>query len=353
MSILMPALTPILVVVDASVDNYQDLIAGVASEATVLVLDPSRDGIEQIAQAISASTATSVHIVSHGSPGCLSLGNSQLNRETLERYASELQTWQVSSLLVYGCNVAAGDAGAEFIAKLRQLTGAEIAASTTLVGNAELGGNWDLDASTSPMAKELAFEAATLAAYVGVLTAVPTTTLGFAGDPLIGEDFTFTVTFENTGNPGDAGFGPFVNLILDTTGADGAGVETDDGITFNGATVFGAPVTSFEVVFNAGGTAEHPLAVDTNGDPIVLNAAAFGAEPGDTLVVLQLPFSSIVPGQPPAEIEVSANISNLADASTSLNIVAQGGFQFGNDATDNPTTDPSILGASEPGSVSP
>jgi hypothetical protein len=47
--------------------------------------------------------------------------------------------------LLYGCNVAAGDSGAEFIEKLHQLTGANIAASARLTGNVALGGDWELE----------------------------------------------------------------------------------------------------------------------------------------------------------------------------------------------------------------
>ncbi len=55
-------------------------------------------------------------------------------------------------LLIYGCNVAAGDTGAELIAKLKQLTGAEIAASTTRTGNIAQGGNWELEYQTGTIA---------------------------------------------------------------------------------------------------------------------------------------------------------------------------------------------------------
>ncbi|OYD89443.1 hypothetical protein CDG77_18920 [Nostoc sp. 'Peltigera membranacea cyanobiont' 213] len=60
---------------------------------------------------------------------------------TLQCYTQELQTWSshlcVSpSLLLSGCNVAAGDAGEEFIQKLHKLTTASIAASGNLTGNA-------------------------------------------------------------------------------------------------------------------------------------------------------------------------------------------------------------------------
>ncbi|MFM6048589.1 MAG: DUF4347 domain-containing protein, partial [Dolichospermum sp.] len=85
-----------------------------------------------------------IHILSHGAPGCLYLGNSQLNLTNIHNYNQQLQQWP-QNILLYGCNVAAGDAGTEFIHKLHQITNATISASTTKTGNAALGGNWQLE----------------------------------------------------------------------------------------------------------------------------------------------------------------------------------------------------------------
>ena len=49
-----------------------------------------------------------------------------------------------------------GGAGEEFIAQLRKITGAEIAASTTPIGNKAKGGNWELDFASNASSK-LAF----------------------------------------------------------------------------------------------------------------------------------------------------------------------------------------------------
>ncbi|GAB4366722.1 MAG: hypothetical protein Kow00121_04420 [Elainellaceae cyanobacterium] len=135
-----------LVVIDPNVADYQMLVAGVVSGAKILILDAEQDGIEQISQALQQPVST-LHLVSHGRPGCIDLGNTQLSLATLDRYAWELQGWfsqstSTPSLLIYGCNVAAGDTGAEFIRKVHQLTGATVYAATHPVGN----GCWDLDA---------------------------------------------------------------------------------------------------------------------------------------------------------------------------------------------------------------
>jgi Ca2+-binding RTX toxin-like protein len=158
-----------LVLIDTSVENYQSLVEGVIPGVEVIILDPTQDGIEQITAAVIRHGATALHLVSHGSPGCLYLGSTQLSLDTLDRYLPQLQQWgNLSSLVLYGCNVAAGDAGEEFIDRLHRLTGAEISASRSRTGSAHLGGNWQLEVNTGSFAA-IAFAAATLDNYVGVL----------------------------------------------------------------------------------------------------------------------------------------------------------------------------------------
>jgi large repetitive protein len=158
-------------------------------------------------------------------------------------------------------------------------------------------------------------------------------------DPLIGETLVFPVTFDNTGTA--TGYGPFIDLVLPATGADGAGAAVDDGITFVSATYLGQPVTSVVLTFNGAGQATHPYAVNASGVPLVVT----GGTPGDQLVVLQLPFGSFTTTQPSAALQVTTTLSNLADLGTPLNIRARAGFQYGADPLNNPPADPSIVGA--------
>ena len=161
-----------VVFIDAGVENYQQLADGVISTAEVFVLDAVVDGIEQIGQVLQQrQDIDAVHIVSHGAPGCLYLGNTQLSLDTFNRYATQLQQWDVANLLLYGCHVAAGDAGEEFVEKLHRLTGANIAASNTPTGNAALGGNWQLEVVLGQQQPLLAFQPSVMGAYEGILPA--------------------------------------------------------------------------------------------------------------------------------------------------------------------------------------
>lgn len=177
----------VLIFIDTTVDNYEDLARGIVPGTQVILLNPKQDGVEQITQILSdralqsnAPQIQTLHLVSHGSPGCLYLGNTQLNLETLDRYRDHLQQWgnalsQDGEILIYGCNVAASTNFVRttpltpFIQHLHYLTGVHIAASATPVGNQKLGGNWQLEVRTGQMTSPLAFEEATQQAYAGVL----------------------------------------------------------------------------------------------------------------------------------------------------------------------------------------
>ncbi|MEG4321123.1 MULTISPECIES: DUF4347 domain-containing protein, partial [unclassified Microcoleus] len=165
-----------IVFIDAQIVDCQRLAAGVSAGTEVIILDATKDGISQITEELgNRRDISGVHIVSHGAPGCVYLGNAQLSLDTLSKYAQQLQQWFVAgesaspSLFLYGCQVAAGDAGTEFIAKLRTLIGANIAASANLTGNAALGGDWELEVALGEGKFASAFTPETMANYAFVL----------------------------------------------------------------------------------------------------------------------------------------------------------------------------------------
>ena len=170
-----------IVFIDASLSDYHTLQTGIIESVKTVIISPEQDGIEQISQILQQHPQiTTIHILSHGAPGCLYLGNSQLNLTNIHNYTQQLQHWQPQNILLYGCNVAAGDAGAEFIDKLHQITNATISASTTKTGNAALGGNWQLEVNipvtdvetfhgtSLPYLPNIVFNADTLTSYQGV-----------------------------------------------------------------------------------------------------------------------------------------------------------------------------------------
>jgi hypothetical protein len=99
----------------------------------------------------------------------------------------------------------------------------------------------------------------------------------------IGGQAQFTVTFDNTANPGNdnIGYAPFIDLVLPKRGADGVAPGTppsldptqpndDDGVTFASASYLGIPLSATVLVFDANGNATHPLLRDANNNPVVV-----------------------------------------------------------------------------------
>ncbi|MGC1377498.1 MAG: hypothetical protein WA821_14795, partial [Anaerolineales bacterium] len=169
------------------------------------------------------------------------------------------------------------------------------------------------------------------------LAAAPAISLGGVGDVLIGEDFSFSVSFKNTGS--NPGYGPFVDVVLPTNGADGNyNNDVPDGIEFISASVIGytfntAQATLSEQTFPGSGgvtCVSHPWARQQNGQFVQVCGPA-----GDTLVSMHLPLGAFSPGQPAITVTVKAKLSNLADLDAPLAIRARGGFLYGNDALDD------------------
>lgn len=115
------------------------------------IIDSTRDGLTQVSETLSQySNVSSVHIISHGQPGSLQLGNSQLDSEVLFRRAGEFAKWRWSlsedaDILIYGCDLASTASGREFVDGLAALCDCDVAASDDLTGHASLGGDWELE----------------------------------------------------------------------------------------------------------------------------------------------------------------------------------------------------------------
>ncbi|MEG3897981.1 MULTISPECIES: DUF4347 domain-containing protein [unclassified Microcoleus] len=175
--------------IDSAVPESQTLTNGINPEIEVIQLDASRSGVEQIAEALQNRSVSAIHIISHGSPSCLQLGSSNLNADSIESDAISLQQWFATpisaensqfpspsaeqiqpEILLYGCQVAAGDTGMAFVKRLSELTGASVAASQNLTGSAAKGGDWELEIKTGKIKTPLALKPEVLAAYSHVLS---------------------------------------------------------------------------------------------------------------------------------------------------------------------------------------
>jgi hypothetical protein len=237
-----------LLIIDPSINNYQQLVDGTDSSTSMMVLDPTQDGVEQITTALRFYSAVQqIHLICHGAPGVIYLGNGELSLSNCDRYSQQLKTWSPSQLFLYGCNVAAGDAGAEFLEKLYRLTGSAIAASTHLVGHQTLGGSWDLDQSIGEISAESIIVAATQESYVGTFPA----SFGTPTNTASGGNFPRGLATGDIDNDGDVDL-----VIANETGNNVSLLKNNGNGTFATATTF-----------STGGNSPHPIALaDFNSD---------------------------------------------------------------------------------------
>ena len=153
-----------------NLSDYEKLTSSNEGSQTY-VLDASKDVLSQMADILKDySNLDAIHLFSHGSDGSLDLGSTSLNSYTLAENASVLSSIGASlsedgDMLLYGCNVAQGQTGVEFINKLAQATAADIAASDDLTGSSALGGDWVLESASGTIEAPVM----NLLAYTGIL----------------------------------------------------------------------------------------------------------------------------------------------------------------------------------------
>ncbi|WP_449419453.1 DUF4347 domain-containing protein [Phormidium nigroviride] len=209
-----------IIFIDSSVEDYQILAQNAAQGSKVVILDDQSSAIAQITQSLAGeSDLEALHIISHGSEGSITLGTEVINGSGIEALGDRLKQWvksltKTGDILLYGCNVAAGEIGKKFVKKLSEITGAGVAASNNLTGAAALGGDWNLEVRFG----EVETQPLNFANYGYTLPATITNVTSSLADGtyLPGQVVPITVTFSEPVNVSSAP--GFPGLILNTGG---------------------------------------------------------------------------------------------------------------------------------------
>jgi len=289
-----------IVFADSQVTDWASLTETVNPDTEVIILKGDRDGIEQIGETLKQrKNIAAVHILSHGAAASLQLGGTELNLSNIESYRNYLETWfalpaaEANSnssitakpeILLYGCNVAATEAGVAFVQRLSQLTGANIAASDNLTGSAALGGDWVLEVTTGKIETPLAFSAEAREAYSGVLVA----TFGELRDAItlanaLPNADTIAITGNITFGPGQVL--PRISTPITFTGGGFAlnlgnnrGFFIDSAttpVTFSNLTITGGISTGAAGTGGGGGAAGMGGALFINSGTVTVNSVTF------------------------------------------------------------------------------
>ncbi|WP_052085000.1 Ig-like domain-containing protein, partial [Comamonas testosteroni] len=251
-----------VVFVDNRVQDYQQLISGLKPGTEVVVLDSSKDGLQQIADYLDGRSGIDVvHVLSHGDTGKVQLGNLWLDSQNLASHSQALASLGKAlnadgDILLYGCEIGADGAGRDFIESLAKSTGADVAASTNLTGAQSRGGDWVLETSTGSIEAALPFALADVRDYDGVLGAPVSGTTDFGSG---GNDTTLASGPGNLGVTAQNARGSGWDVTVTTTTATNISIaagdlyfNTGDGIYYADSNFDGEPLQSFKVASNSG-----------------------------------------------------------------------------------------------------
>jgi len=230
-------MTKQIIFVDSSVQDYQSLINN-ADDTQIVILNKNLSGIEQITNTLAnQKDISALHILSHGSEGSLNLSTEALNSNNIEKFSPQIKQWgkaltQNADILLYGCEVAKGETGQNFLKRR----------------STELGGDWKLEVQTGDIKATIPFNAKALNTYSGIL--------GFAPK----------VDFSTGFNPQSVSIGDFNGdgkLDLATANFNDNTASILLNTTANGATT---PTFATKVDFTTGSTPRSVSIGDFNGD---------------------------------------------------------------------------------------
>ncbi len=160
-----------LVVIDSQVRDLEIIFKALLPGSIGSKIEPNEQAIDKITELLSQTGAKRLAIVAHGEAGAIEIGSNPLDLAHIQTRSGVMQEWSIDEISLYSCEVGKGDRGELFIRQLGEITGANIAASTTKVGSTQLGGSWDLQLKTGKVTPNLIFQQEVLLEYPAVLKA--------------------------------------------------------------------------------------------------------------------------------------------------------------------------------------
>lgn len=188
-----------VVFIDTSVADYKTLEAAVKPGIEIEEVDGTQSGLAQIAKWAESHTGyDSISILSHGAEASVRIGTDTLTDAKLSDATVQAELAEIghslndgADLLLYGCDVAKGDDGQQFITDLAAAIGADVAASGNVTG---MDGDWTLEKATGSVAAGQ-MDAVILATFAHDL-AFP---LSITNMPTSGSCTFFAVTVDSAG----------------------------------------------------------------------------------------------------------------------------------------------------------
>ena len=155
------------------------LLAGLRPDVQPILLNAAEPAPRQMASALAGRGGLdAIHIIAHGAPGEVRFAAGALSADSVDEHAADLaalgaRLGRNASLMLWTCETGQAERGQDFVAALASASGAQVAASTRLVGAAARGGCWELDGACTATLVRAPLTAAGAAAYAGVMVPTP------------------------------------------------------------------------------------------------------------------------------------------------------------------------------------
>ncbi|TQE98495.1 MAG: DUF4347 domain-containing protein, partial [Spiribacter salinus] len=140
-----------VLIVSGYLPNLPEMHAVLGDVARIHVLEGNGDALGEISSILAGyDEVAELHVVTHGKPGALVVGDEVIDHTALKERTGELSGWQDayrsgSDILLYGCDIGAGQTGRVFVEELSAQSGADIAASNDTTAPEAEGGDSDLE----------------------------------------------------------------------------------------------------------------------------------------------------------------------------------------------------------------
>jgi hypothetical protein len=164
-----------IVIVDPALPSLSLLLKQIHPASKVVYLDKTGNPLHSILSILKENAPISaLHILSEGKPGSLVFSGIPVTTATLDEFTELLGNWKDhfthhGDILLYGCDVAKGEAGIQFVKNMAILTGLDIAASDNPTGSWRKGGDWFLEIKSGRIETRLAVSEQIIENYPAVL----------------------------------------------------------------------------------------------------------------------------------------------------------------------------------------
>ncbi|MBO2614116.1 tandem-95 repeat protein [Shewanella algae] len=145
-SVTEPGAKAELILVDATISQYQTLLE--QASTTALTSRPITELTELNALMAQDKKYSGLHLITHGQSSEILLAGHKLAPRELANQLDQLLL-PGAPLYLYACNLAQDAKGKAFVDNLASILARPVLASTNATGNQRLGGDWQLEYSTS------------------------------------------------------------------------------------------------------------------------------------------------------------------------------------------------------------